>query len=127
METVPKIKKRGRYDCPACGTPILNLAQKGTFFHHTHHCPHCGARMSILRSTLIAPLLMALGVIPHLFINEIGRHETRAEGLVFSIFVLAGLMLLLFNLARFFVKGAYRLAPDVTDKLTGNRYLSPHK
>lgn len=116
METHSGEAKPGRYDCPACGKRIFgNLDLKGTFFHPTYHCPHCGAHLSHALYLLVCwgAVILLNGI---WIIEMTYQYGPRWSKVLIWVPGVAFLLFAVFILIRTIVEGPYRLIPDQTEK-----------
>jgi uncharacterized protein (DUF983 family) len=121
MEKQSAAKKRGRYDCPACGERIKKLVRRGTFLHPISHCPNCGARISSDFFYSIPSFGLALLLVEKSIMEVTHKHEPAWAKLFFLVLCLGLLLLGVLNLVRVIVKGPYRLISGGTENTAGGR------
>jgi uncharacterized protein (DUF983 family) len=117
MEEHSVARKRGRYDCPACGERIMRLVHRGSFFHMTSHCPYCGVRLStdiFHRASQTATSIVLLSMSVIILLSYPHRHRTLR--IFFMVAYAPFLLYEVYYLAHTFRKGAYQIISDGTQK-----------
>ncbi len=115
MEALSRTRKRGRYDCPACGKPLRNLVRRGTSFRPQTFCPSCGSRISIYDLYDYLPLFgLSIMFFAQAMYGVFFGYAPGWVKLLFRVLWIGLLVMSSFNLARLLIKGPYRVISDKT-------------